>query len=165
MQDWLKITGVVEEHPEEPPRGVTLGRTNSGVSGQRFWKLFQDLSGTPENFFKECFVYDYCPLTFQEFHKTNVTPSTLSEKMQSPLIEICDDFLCRLIQLLEVKVVVGVGRYAETKAKKALAKAGMEEVRVGYIMHPSAINPATNKGWQDIVKKSLKDLGLMKYMK
>ncbi|XP_063952306.1 single-strand selective monofunctional uracil DNA glycosylase-like [Lytechinus pictus] len=166
VKDWMKITGNVGKPPKEHPKRIIVGLdcNRSEVSGQRFWKLWQDLCGSPENFFKECFVYNHCPLVFMTSTSKNVTPPSMKVEMRNPLIEVCDDFLCRLIKLLEVKVVVGIGKFAEDRTKKALDKGGVEGVRVVSMMHPSPINPAANKGWQAIAEKTLKDLDLMKYL-
>lgn len=166
VKDWMKITGNVGRPPKEHPKRIIIGLdcNRSEVSGQRFWKLWKDLCGTPENFFKECFVYNHCPLVFMTSTSKNVTPPSMKIEMRNPLNDVCDDYLCRLIQLLGVKVVVGIGKFAEARTKKALEKGGVEGVRVVTIMHPSPINPAANKGWQNIVEKTLEDLDLMKYI-
>ncbi|XP_072173783.1 single-strand selective monofunctional uracil DNA glycosylase-like [Diadema setosum] len=165
VKDWMEITGKVGKPPKEHPKRIIEGLecTRSEVSGSRFWSLWKDLCKTPDAFFRECFVYNHCPLVFMTETSKNITPPSLKADVRKPLIDICDDYLCKLIKLYGVKVVVGIGKFAEDQTKKALKKAGMEGVTVVTIMHPSPINPATNKGWDGIIKKSLKELDLMKY--
>ena len=45
------------------------------VSGKRFWGLLQTLCGTPENFFKTSFVYNYLPQQWMTATGCNLTPS------------------------------------------------------------------------------------------
>ena len=42
------------------------------VSGSRFWGYFQKTCGTPENFFKHCFVLNHCPLAFMKVNYYNL---------------------------------------------------------------------------------------------
>ena len=95
----------------------------------------------------------------------NITPPSLKVHMRKPLMEICDDFICKMIKLLGVKVVVGIGKFAEEQTLKALKNASIEGVKVVSIMHPSPINPAANKGWDKIAIKQLTELDLMQYYK
>ena len=95
----------------------------------------------------------------------NITPPSMLAGVRKQIVELCDAFVCKMIQLLEVKVVVGIGKFAEERAKKALKAAGINGVKVVVIMHPSPINPAANKGWDQAVTKQLKDLDLLKYFK
>ena len=45
-------------------------------------------------------------------------------------------------QVLEVHTVVGIGKYAEDQARRALGAAGMaDRVQVYPLLHPSPINP------------------------
>ena len=159
---WLKITGEVEkptkEHPKRPIIG--LSGTRQEVSGGRFWGLFQDLCGEPETFFTNCFVHNYCPLCFMGSTGKNITPPDLKTSERNALQEVCDRYLLLAVELLGVEWVVGVGKYAETRAKKALRGC---EGRVGVvsITHPSPINPAANKDWKGLATSQLDNLGLL----
>lgn len=79
VQDWLGIVGTVGhppiEHPQRKVQGFQCPRTE--VSGQRFWGFFRDICITPENMFKNCFVYSYCPLSFMHTSGRNITPPEL----------------------------------------------------------------------------------------
>lgn len=79
VQDWLGIVGTVGtppvEHPQRRVQGFQCPRTE--VSGQRFWGFFRDICITPENMFKNCFVYSYCPLSFMHTSGRNITPPEL----------------------------------------------------------------------------------------
>lgn len=63
-RDFLKISGDVRkpdpEHPKRPIDGFRCQRNEP--SGQRFWSFFRQVCGRPENFAKNCLVYNHCPL-------------------------------------------------------------------------------------------------------
>ncbi|MBQ8445835.1 MAG: single-stranded DNA-binding protein, partial [Opitutales bacterium] len=63
-----------------------------------------------------------------------------------------DLFLRRLAEILEPEWLVGVGNFAETAAKRALA--GMP-VKFTRIIHPSPASPAANKDWAGKVTAKL----------
>ncbi|XP_072020940.1 single-strand selective monofunctional uracil DNA glycosylase-like [Amphiura filiformis] len=165
--NWMKITGNVGKPPKEHPKRQIIGMDcqRSEVSGNRFWTLWKSLCQTPEAFFSHTFVYNYCPLVFMMESSKNITPPMLKANMRDPLMNICDDFICKMIKLLGIKVVVGIGKFAEQRTQKALKNAGIEDVKVVSIMHPSPINPAANKGWNQIVIKQLTELDLIQYYK
>ena len=66
VRDWLGIEAKVNkpsiEHPKRPIEGFACKR--SEVSGRRLWNFFQERFKTPEEFFKDNFVANYCPLVF-----------------------------------------------------------------------------------------------------
>lgn len=166
VRDWLKISGTVDkpklEHPKRRVQGFRCRR--SEVSGKRFWNLFQELCGRPENFFRCCFVYNMCPLMFLSEVGKNITPDKLHVAERSALNRSCDAALCEIVKLLGSSIVIGVGKYACGRARTALQEHGIGHVRVMDIMHPSPANPQANKAWREIVLKQLNDLGLMTYL-
>ena len=187
VTEFLSVTGDVEkpaqEHPNRPISGLHC--TKKEVSGTRFWGLVKDLCGCPEQFFKSCFVHNYCPLCFMTKTGKNVTPPMLKGDLKTSLQQLCDQSLLEVIELLQVEWVVGVGKYAADRAKAILkvvcennkpmrktnggvetfrlsgSKVSDREVRVFSIMHPSPINPASNVDWAGQVKGQLETAGLM----
>ncbi|KAM8977574.1 single-strand selective monofunctional uracil DNA glycosylase [Pelodytes ibericus] len=162
VRDWLNIVGQVckpeLEHPKRPIRGFDC--TTSEVSGARFWGFFKSLCGQPETFFHHCFVHNHCPLIFMNQTGKNLTPTDLPKAQRDKLLDICDEALCQVVKSLGVKMVIGVGRFSEQRARKALAAEGLE-VAVNCIMHPSPRNPQANKGWDIVVKRQLEELGVL----
>lgn len=160
--DWLKITGEVGHPPtEHPKRRITgLACTQSEVSGARFWGFFRKLCGQPELFFQHCFVHNLCPLIFMSASGKNLTPPELLAPEREALLKLCDIALCQAVEVLGVSMVIGVGRVAEQRARRALSAAGVN-VRVEGIMHPSPRNPSANRGWEEIAKAKLTELGVM----
>ncbi|XP_028302995.1 single-strand selective monofunctional uracil DNA glycosylase [Gouania willdenowi] len=160
--DWLKISGEVG-HPadEHPKRRITgLACAHSEVSGARFWGLFRKLCKQPEQFFQHCFVHNLCPLIFMNADGKNLTPPELPPAEREALLNLCETALCQVVQSLNVSMVIGVGRLAERRARRALSAAGIN-VRVEGIMHPSPRNPLANKSWEAVAKAKLEELGIL----
>ena len=156
VQNWLGIFGFVgkppQEHPAKPVDG--FGCPRSEVSGRRLWGLFRERFGAPENFFREHFVTNFCPLLFVAGNERgkNLTPEDLVPAERDAVNAPCDLFLRRLAEILEPEWLVGVGNFAETAAKRALA--GMP-VKFARIIHPSPASPAANKDWSGKVTAKL----------
>jgi len=78
VRDWMGLAMPVgrpeREHPGKKVTGFDCHR--SEVSGRRLWGLCQERFGTPEAFFADHLVHNYCPLLFLENTKQgrNVIP-------------------------------------------------------------------------------------------
>lgn len=158
VRDWLRVEGKVasphDEHPKKRVEGFSCRR--SEVSGGRLWGFFRRVFGSPERFFQNYFVHNYCPLMFLEEGGRNRTPDKLPALERAALEAVCDDYLGRAVNLLGAEMVVGVGAYAEAAALRALRGTGLP---VGRITHPSPANPRANRDWEGIVKTEIKKLG------
>jgi single-strand selective monofunctional uracil DNA glycosylase len=159
VREWLHIEAPVgtpaELHPKRPVEGFACPR--SEVSGKRLWGWAKKRFRTPERFFARFFVANYCPLLFIEENARNRTPNNLRAAEKKPLLEICDRALRQTAQWLKPSYVVGVGRFAGERAEIALA--GLE-LTVGSVTHPSPANPKANRGWDNLVTRELRDLGI-----
>jgi single-strand selective monofunctional uracil DNA glycosylase len=159
VRDWLGVEGPVGrppvEHRKRPVSG--FGCPRSEVSGARLWGFARDRFGTPERFFARFFVANYCPLLFLEESGRNVTPDKLRAAEREPLLRACDAALRQMIAALRPRTVVGVGHFAEARARVALADVGVE---IGRIPHPSPASPAANRGWAEQAERALADLGI-----
>lgn len=160
VRDFLKIVEPVgrppREHPERPVLG--FGCTRSEVSGTRVWGLVRALWATPEAFFADWYVANYCPLVFVEEGGKNRTPDKLPAGERAPLIAACDRHLRRMVELLEPAWVIGVGGFAEKQARAALGS--VPGLQIGQVLHPSPASPAANRGWAAAVTAQLAALGL-----
>ena len=143
------------EHAARPVLGFACPRGE--VSGQRLWGFARDTFRTPERFFARFFVANYCPLAFMEASGKNRTPDKLPREEQAALFEACDRALVRLVEALSPTHVIGVGAFAEKRARLALAG---YPPSIGTILHPSPASPLANRGWAVAVKQKLGDLGI-----
>jgi single-strand selective monofunctional uracil DNA glycosylase len=160
VRGWLRIEEEVDrpaaEHPKRPVEGFSCRR--SEVSGRRLWGWARASFGTPEAFFDRFFVANYCPLAFLEETGRNRTPDRLPATEREPLFAVCDRALRDTVDALGAWMVVGIGRFAEDRAKAALEGT---DVRVGRVTHPSPANPAANAGWEALMVAELAALGVI----
>ncbi len=160
VRDWLKIDGwtlddVPNAHPKRPITGLACGRQE--VSGQRVWGWAQETFGTPERFFEQFFIGNYLPLIFLETSGRNRTPDKLPAAERKAILAPCDRALRRLTEALAPRLVVGVGVWAEQRARAALD--GLD-IPIGRILHPSPASPIANRGWAPQATQQLRDLGV-----
>jgi single-strand selective monofunctional uracil DNA glycosylase len=161
VRDWMGIHAKIRppcvQHPKRPVLGFDCRR--SEVSGQRFWKLFAERFGPPENFFAQHFVANYCPLAFCEANGRNRTPDKLSGTECERLFEICDGHLRRVLEVLQPDWLIGIGGFAARRGQPI-----SEEMKIqpGRILHPSPASPAANRGWSKTATRQLIQLGVWK---
>ncbi|MBI5093056.1 MAG: single-stranded DNA-binding protein [Candidatus Hydrogenedentes bacterium] len=159
VRDWLGIDAPVNhpdpEHPVRPITGFACAR--SEVSGARLWGWARARFHAPECFFKRFFIVNYCPLCFMESSGRNFTPDKLPAREREPLIAACDRALRDIITHFRPRYVIGVGHFAEARARAALT--GMAPI-IGRIPHPSPASPAANRGWAEAAETALTALGI-----
>jgi single-strand selective monofunctional uracil DNA glycosylase len=159
VRDWMQIDAPVgkppREHPKRPVEGFACKRRE--ISGQRLWGFARDRFEKPERFFARFFVANYCPLLFLEESGRNRTPDKLPAAERAPLERACNGALRQTIELLRPRIVVGVGHFAEARAREALAGLG---VPIGRIPHPSPASPAANRDWAGQAARALAELGI-----
>jgi len=159
VKDWLKLTGAVtppkEQHPKRPVTGLDC--TRSEVSGRRLWGWAQERFGTAEAFFARFFVYNYCPLAFMEESGRNRTPDKLALEERRAIEAPCDAALRHIVELLEPRMIIGVGKFAQQQAKRALT--GFD-LPIETVLHPSPASPMANRGWAPQAERQLQALGI-----
>jgi single-strand selective monofunctional uracil DNA glycosylase len=158
VRDWLGIEGKVGKPPHEHPKRPVVGFdcTRAEVSGTRLWGWARDRFGTADAFFARFFVVNYCPLVFMEETGRNFVPEKLPVEEREPLFAACDRALAACLEALSPEVVVGVGKFAEDRARAVLG----EDARIGRILHPSPASPLANRGWAQAVDGALHALGV-----
>jgi single-strand selective monofunctional uracil DNA glycosylase len=158
VRDWLGIRGPVtachDQHPSRPVLGFECPRRE--VSGTRLWGWARDTFETPERFFADFFVGNYCPLAFFDEAGRNLTPDRLPIRQRRQLEERCDRSLRRVVEALGVEMVVGVGAFSAERARIALDGSRI----VGRMLHPSPANPDANRGWAERATEQLRALGV-----
>jgi single-strand selective monofunctional uracil DNA glycosylase len=161
-RDWMGICTTInkptKEHPKRPILGFNCPR--SEVSGRRFWKLCADRFGTPEKFFAEHFVVNYCPLAFLEASGLNRTPNKLFPTEREKLFNSCDEHLRRVLEILEPEWLIGIGGFAKDRGE--IVADGLK-IRLGQVLHPSPASPKANRGdWTRTATKELIQLEVWK---
>jgi single-strand selective monofunctional uracil DNA glycosylase len=161
VRDWLGIETKIDrppnEHPKRPVTGFDCHR--SEVSGERLWGLFAKRFRTPEKFFRDHLVANYCPLAFLEETGRNRTPDKLPPREREALYAACDEHLREIIRILKPQWLIGVGDFATKRAREALADSSPQ---IGQILHPSPACPASNKDWAGTVTAQLLKAGVWK---
>jgi len=161
VADWMKINTLVSppenEHPKRPIQG--FGCPKSEVSGRRLWGYFAKLYPDANDFFKDHYLTNYCPLVWMAETGRNITPDKVSKKEIAKVDAACDEFLAEVISLLEPKYLIGVGAYAEKKLSSITEKLlPGESFTIGKVLHPSPASPAANRGWEEAAEKQLIEL-------
>ncbi len=165
VRDWLEIDAEIgrpaREHPKRPVEGLECRRNE--VSGARLWGWAAKRHGTPAAFFRKFFVANYCPLCFMEESGRNRTPDKLPAAEREALFDACDAALRAMVERLRPSLVVGVGAFAEGRARAALeGMPGVDGValRFGRMPHPSPASPAANRGWAKLADQAMASLGV-----
>lgn len=159
VKDWLNIKADIgkplKEHPKRLIKGLDCKR--SEVSGRRLWGFFKEKYLITEVFFKDNYIANYCPLVFMEESGRNRTPDKIKKNERDELYAICDKHLVDVINLLEPEWLIGIGGFAEKRLKKIFDKTNF---KIGKILHPSPASPMANRGWAEMAKEQLVELGL-----
>ncbi|GMV42565.1 MAG: hypothetical protein AMXMBFR64_42810 [Myxococcales bacterium] len=160
VRDWLRVEAQVGkppvEHPKRPIQGFACPRAE--VSGARLWGWARDRFGTPEAFFRRFFVANWCPLVFMVESGANLTPDKLASKEREPLFVACDEALRHTIEHLDARFVIGIGKFAEARIRAVLGETSGRTV--GCAPHPSPASPIANRGWAELMDRSLATLGV-----
>ncbi|KGL95852.1 Single-strand selective monofunctional uracil DNA glycosylase, partial [Charadrius vociferus] len=139
VREWLRVVGGVQKPPSEHPKRPVLGLScrRAEVSGARFWGLVRTLCPDPHLFFRHCFVHNHCPLLFLASSGRNLPPTELPPAARDRLMGLCD---------------------------RALARTAGLTVRVEGLPHPSPRNPRANRGWEELAKARLGELGVLELL-
>jgi len=164
VRDWIGIdvpTAVPEiQHPKRPIEGFQCRRRE--VSGKRFWGLMQAIYGTPEVFFSNNIVLNYCPLAFMEAGGKNITPDKLPIQERNALLTVCDNALVELLSYYQPKYLIGIGNFA-LKRLELICTDNLEisrKVEICKIPHPSPASPAANQDWAGQTRNKLCEIGI-----
>ncbi|RZD34471.1 MAG: hypothetical protein CXT72_06100 [Methanobacteriota archaeon] len=95
-------------------------------------------------------------MLFSGERATNITPDKISGLTNRLLLERCDEHLREIVDIFGITTVIGVGKFAEKRALKALSNT---DVEVKTCWHPSPASPLANKNggsdWRDNVRTVL----------
>ena len=103
--------------PKRPIVGLDLERQE--ISGQRLWSLMFDHYGDGKTVFSNIFVLNHCPLLLLGESGKNLTPDNLPQSVMKPILAACDKHLKQVVDIMGIERIIGVGKYAEKRAKLA----------------------------------------------
>ncbi len=157
---WMGITASIGQppatHPKRPIQGFNCPR--SEVSGRRLWGLFEEMYGTAEAFFSKAYVANYCPLIWMSESGANIPPTQLPKDQVAQIDAACQRHLCRIIEILQPRCLIGVGGYALKQLELAAAALPDMSFTLGTILHPSPASPAANKSWPEKPRQQIHEI-------
>ena len=162
VRDWMGITGAhtqpARAHPKRPVQGFACTRREP--SGSRLYAWASERYGSASAFFSEFFIVNYCPLLFFDEAGKNLTPPQLRGRIGPEVEEACDAHLAAVLRALAPAFTIGVGGYAEERARRVVEREGIS-TRVGSVLHPSPASPAANRGWARQAEAQLSAIGIL----
>lgn len=167
VRDWMGIRAPVrrpsDEHAKRTIQGFDCPR--SEVSGRRLWGWASARFGRAEQFFRDWFVLNYCPLALLEASGRNFTPDKLPAALLGRIYAACDRHLAVALTVFAPQWAIGVGAFAEKRIRAVLESNLMDSalarrMRAGCILHPSPASPVANRGWAQAAEKQLMALGV-----
>jgi len=146
VRDLLRITDIPVNQPQTvDPRRPVVGfeYPREEVSGTRLWGLLAEYYGDAGAIASRVFLVNHCPLMlFSGPRAANITPDKVTGPTSRTLLERCDQHLREVVEVMEAERVIGVGRFAESRARAALAS---HSVEVLGCWHPSPASPLANR--------------------
>jgi len=146
-----QLSSPANAHPKRPIIGLELERQE--VSGQRLWSLMFNHFGDGKAVFSNIFVVNHCPLLLLGETGKNLTPDNLPSAVMKPILEACDDHLKQVVDIMGITRIIGVGKYAEKRARLAfnagksgdgVTKSG-RSIAITSCWHPSPASPLANR--------------------
>ena len=126
VSEWMGINTLVNqpanEHPKRPIQG--FGCPRSEVSGKRLWGLFSEQYPNAEDFFKEHYVTNFCPLVWMGETGKNITPDKLSKSEMEPVENACQSCKSCLIPAR------ATGKFQRTWNPEKAAQTGIRNTRL-----------------------------------
>ena len=154
VTNWLGISGTVKRpDPTGQIVDVPLAELSARrePSGRRLWTFIQYICGTPQKFFENCFVYNYCPLGFSGADG-NINPSKIKKGYRTDLEKACDYYLAQTMRYLGTKVVIAFGNYVNERADKVInlfENQDLRHIKVIKIPHPSPLTKMSEVEWRN----------------
>ena len=160
VRELLGISGINVGQPETPDDKrpvIGLDYPKEEVSGTRLWGLLQKQYGDAAAIASRVFLINHCPLMlFSGPRASNITPDKVGGKTARDLLQRCDEHLVEVVEILGADRVIGVGKFAESRAKAAFSDRAVE---VAGCWHPSPASPLANRNegadWRENVRTVL----------
>ncbi|XP_036325238.1 single-strand selective monofunctional uracil DNA glycosylase-like [Rhagoletis pomonella] len=163
VRDEMGLTGSVQQppsiHAKRPVSGLECNIEEP--SGVRIWSLFKKLAGgSLNNFGRQCFVHNFCPLIFYDSAGHNITPSELKGDYKAKIGKACLDVLDLELDLLKTEILVVIGSYMHDMVKRSRHASSL---KICKLPHPSP-RSLNNHNWPEKAEKLLYEFDLIKYI-
>ena len=158
VKEILEITGLTVGSPRKthPKRQIIgLEHPKPEVSGTRIWGTLSQIYGPRNAAASEVFIVNHCPLWMFDEKGRNITPDKLTGNVSTQLTKICNQHLQKVVEILEIKRVIGVGKYAQKRINEIFEQ-NLELILDG-IPHPSPANPFANRNGGEDWRNAFKD--------
>lgn len=147
---------IEKEHPKYKIIGKNIERQE--ISGTKLWGLIQSFYPDSNTFLENQIVLNYLQLAILDKEKgKNITPDKLNKDVRTKIENICDNQLREILDILESKVLIGVGKYSYDSLLRV-----KKNEKVIKINHPSPLNARYFKTWTEDTKKLLIDENIWK---
>lgn len=166
VRTWMGIEDAEVREPANvrearPVHGFSCPRGE--VSGARFYGGLHDHYGSLHEAYRHLYIANYCPLLFFNARDQNLTPDKLRKADREPLFGVCDEHLAALLAHFTPQAVVGIGKFAEGRARAVVEDAGLD-VEILGLLHPSPASPLANKDggthWRRALDEVLEAAGI-----
>jgi single-strand selective monofunctional uracil DNA glycosylase len=114
--------------------------------------------GDAETCLADMHILNYCPLVFMGETGRNITPDKLAAEEREPLLDACNTHLAKVVDTLKPTHVVGVGVWAEKRARDVLGPD--TRILISRILHPSPASPLANADWPGQATAQLEAAGV-----
>ena len=158
VKEILEITGLTVGSPRKthPKRQIIgLEHPKPEVSGTRIWGTLSQIYGPRNAAASEVFIVNHCPLWMFDEKGRNITPDKLTGNVSTQLTKICNQHLQKVVEILEIKRVIGVGKYAQKRINEIFEP--NQELILDGIPHPSPANPFANRNGGEDWRNAFKD--------
>lgn len=164
VKEWYQIEAKINKPAIECPQREVMGLDchRSEISGKRLYEYFKKVSHTPDNFFKNTYLYNYCPLALLQRGGNNFTPSSLKGAIKKELEEYCNDSLLQVLELLKTEIIIALGVYTKKQADLILKVNCIDHIQVICMPHPSP-RAKGNENWSEKAQHVLEANDLLKY--
>ncbi|NOJ92166.1 hypothetical protein HMI51_04300 [Corallococcus coralloides] len=138
----LKLSGQVNTPGGTSPRVPVTGLDSKKKEGSAaaISALMGRRWGSVANCYKSGYVMNFCPMFMLDDLGVNVTPADLRVKCSAmrSLRDLCDAYLACVVWIYRPKRVITLGKYAERRLARVLRLAGLDEIHIVPLLHPSS---------------------------
>lgn len=147
LSKWMGIDGIIFPNPSLPG---TVRKYDA--SGWLFWQWVARRWDSPEDFFRDCFVVNYCPLFFSNINGHQITLEKLTKGVHAQadidrIMPVCDAVMKRLLCLLHPRLILCFGNFVHAHMCEILESSNLH-FKIDLIPHPSLTSRKSQTEWK-----------------